>query len=164
MEIIIIDDSLEKAESLEKWIKVCLPASKIEISDCAHDGFGKVVKGCYDLVLLDVMVPYTSKGTPTEEAALWFVTEVHRKLSRAAIPMIIGATQYPDAMKKVEESFGKVLWSIIVIEELTGRWRQELKIVLDLLGSNMIGVSPFAAGKTRLACREPPGHRRLRRS
>lgn len=147
MKVIIVDDVKGKVDALRTWIMECVPGCEVDVADCAHEGIKRIQDQHFDLVVLDVLLPFTSNGTPTAEAAIWFVEEVATQGKAVDVPLVIGATQYPDAKANVETAFGKYLWNVVVVEGKGGVWREELKRVLEYVGSNSDRIQIYSQGR-----------------
>lgn len=147
MKVIIVDDSQDKVEIIRSWVLECVPQCEVQVADCAHEGIRQIQILRFDLVILDVLLPFVSGGSPTEEAAVWFVDEIGSLGNGGDVPLVIGATQYPDAKGKVEAAFGKYLWSVVVVEGRGGAWRMDMKRVLEFVGSTSVQIHLSSQGR-----------------
>jgi nucleoside phosphorylase len=140
VKVLIVDDLDSKAHELKLWILNFEQGADVVRVENAHAGFRALTQDKFDLVLLDLVVPLTAGAIPSEEASVWFVKEVQRKVSDQLFPLIVGTTMYADSLGRLALVFGHHLWSIIYVNENDSRWRQQLSYAVRFARSKSADV------------------------
>lgn len=146
MKVLIVEDSAAKASEISECVLSCHQEIDLIVVDNAHEAFEVIRAWAPRLVILDVMIPFPKDGNPTEEASIWLVREISRKIPRAELPMVVGATQFPDAKRKVEESFGLHLWNVVVVSESDPTWQKWITYAVNYQAN---AETPLVSGVPR---------------
>lgn len=141
MKILIVDDQHAKAAELAKVITSTWSDVEIIHATNAQDGFRILSSGGIALILLDVVLPLGLGDKPTEEGSLWFVREVHRKISGPGLPLIVGTTQFAESLVTVQETFRNYLWCVVHIASSDDRWPRQIHQAVRFAHSNNQRIS-----------------------
>ena len=126
MNILIIDDSIEKVGVINQYINSIAPDALITHVNSAHDGFKVLLETRIDLLLLDIRLPFKSGLEPVDEASIWLLKEIAKKIPQESKPLVIGMTQYPDSQLAAQETFKEYLWSIALVSPIDQHWQRQL--------------------------------------
>lgn len=130
IKILILDDSDRKISCIKKVLVdgCCLEDSNIEVAKSIASGRKAVSKECFDLVLLDLVLPTFDNEDPIEEGGLSFVREIMSAGATVNMPtQIIGLTEKEDAYEKEKEEFQSLLFSVIQCVQGDSGWINQLK-------------------------------------
>ncbi|NLI35245.1 MAG: 5'-methylthioadenosine/S-adenosylhomocysteine nucleosidase [Bacteroidales bacterium] len=130
IKILILDDSEGKIEKIQKVLQegCALDDENIFVAKSVAAGRTLVTQECFDLVLLDLVLPIFKDGDPEENGGLSFIRELMSAGDRVNIPtQIIGLTEKEDAYKKEKEEFQSLLFSIIHCKQSGSEWVGQVK-------------------------------------
>lgn len=134
MKILVVEDTPKKSKLIVDWILECYPDCDWKVIEAAHDAFDYIEKVLPDLVIMDILIPFTKDGITSEEASVWLVKEINRKIVKSIRPLVLGATRFADAKRKVEGVFGRNLWNVVVVDEADNDWKRWIKYAMDYIG------------------------------
>lgn len=129
IKILIIDDSVEKLRSVLDFLeKECnVTDADIDCADTVNAGREYLTVNRYDLLLLDLVLPFNEDDIPSAESGTKFLDEIHYN-PNINIPLhIIGLTEYDQVFKDSAQDFEDKLWSLVNFSLQTNDWKDRLK-------------------------------------
>lgn len=130
IKILILDDSDRKISNIKKvLVDGCgIDEANIKIAKSNASGRKAVTKECFDLVLLDLVLPAFDDEEPEKEGGLSFVREIMSAGASVKMPtQIIGLTEKEDAYAREKEEFQTLLFSVIQCRQSDSEWINQLK-------------------------------------
>lgn len=129
IKILIIDDSVEKLRSVLDFLeKECnVSETDIDCADTVNSGREYLTSNRYDLLLLDLVLPFSEDDTPSAESGTKFLDEIYYN-PNINIPLhIIGLTEYDQAFKDSAQDFDDKLWGLVNFSLQNNDWKDKLK-------------------------------------
>lgn len=129
IKILIIDDSVEKLRSVIDFLeKECnVAGADIDCADTVNSGRECLTSNRYDLLLLDLVLPFSEDDTPSSESGTKFLDEIYYN-PNINIPLhIIGLTEYDQAFKDSAQDFEDKLWGLVNFSLQNNDWKDKLK-------------------------------------
>lgn len=132
IQILVVEDNSAKLENIKKTI---LDNSTIKESDLAIARNIKEAKKflyskCYDLMVLDLVLPIENNDDASAENGLVFLEDIHTSPMIKPPIQIIGLSGFSDLVDQHDEKFKKHLWYLIDYRADSNSWQEQLKSVL----------------------------------
>lgn len=144
LNILIIDDSTIKIERvIQVLTEGCgIPNESIDTGLTVSDGRRAVAKKCYDLVLLDLVLPILQGDEASEDGGISFIREIMSAGSSINVPIqILGLTEKADAYAREKEEFQSLLFNVIHIQQRDNEWVNQLKQTVNYLNRSKDAIS-----------------------
>ncbi|MBV7268951.1 response regulator [Winogradskyella luteola] len=123
MRILITDDDKNKLASILSAINNVSTDLKIDNAMCGKEALRLMLKKKYDLLIIDLNLPFTEIEEPTEGGGKKVVSEIYRRIRTIYVPnYIVGLTQYE---KFVNDYFN--VWKIFHYKNNDTEWIGNLK-------------------------------------
>jgi CheY-like chemotaxis protein len=126
MQILLIDDSLPKLEAITACIKSSVDDDELEIdvADCLAEAVGLVSRTKYDLIVMDLLLPFTKGGQPVDASGEVSQMMSANELNRRSY--VISLSEYKGLVDEQKENF--LLKGIILqhYDEGNGAWQKTL--------------------------------------
>lgn len=145
IKILIIDDSIEKLRVVLNFLENECSVSETDV-DCAETinvGREYLTKKRYDLLLLDLVLPFSDNDTPSSESGLKFLDEIYYNPNINIPVHIIGLTEYDDAFKESAQDFEDKLWGLVNFSLQNNDWRDKLRSKVFYLQSTKKNYREF---------------------
>lgn len=129
IKILIIEDNIEKLRIIHAFLETECSVSENEINyaETVNEGRDLLVKNRYDLLLLDLVLPFHEGDSPLAESGTKFLDEIYYN-PNIYIPLhIIGITEYDQAFKDSAQDFDDKLWSLVNFNLQNSDWKDKLK-------------------------------------
>lgn len=132
IQILILDDSLEKRDSLKSVILPLFPQGEINIEDacCLVDGREKLQSKTYDMLILDMVLP-EHIGEQNDEmnrrGGVELLEEIYINQSIKKPVQIIGLTEYEEEFAEQQKEFKDKLWYLLFYSRRNTEWKIQLK-------------------------------------
>ncbi|MCC6182606.1 MAG: hypothetical protein IT237_12310 [Bacteroidia bacterium] len=99
----------------------------IDCADTVNSGREYLTGNRYDLLLLDLVLPFNEDDTPSAESGTKFLDEIYYN-PNINIPLhIIGLTEYDQAFKDSAQDFEDKLWNLVNFSLQNNDWKDKLK-------------------------------------
>jgi adenosylhomocysteine nucleosidase len=124
MKILIIDDEETKAEAIKRAIDGTLDSFQsrfISIADSLSNAIRLVSVIKFDLIVLDLMLPYLSRGTPDARAGLELLRQLRSESGPNSSTTVIGLSAFPEEILDSRARFEE-LGVLITKFDLDGAW------------------------------------------
>ena len=151
IKILIIDDSVEKLRVVLNFLEKECSVSEEEI-DCAetiNEGREYLTKNRYDLLLLDLVLPFSEDDTPSSESGTKFLDEIYYNPNINIPVHVIGLTEYDDAFKESAQDFEDKLWGLVNFSLQNNDWRDKLKSKVFYLQSTKKNYREFIENENK---------------
>lgn len=125
MRVLVVDDSAEKAANVLQAITAALPEGSLAettVKASMSEAVGALASQKFDLIVLDLMVPYIPGGKTDRTAGLELLRQVRgpEALSRNAV--VIGLSAFPDEVSLVRPEFDSN--AVVLLEyDRAGAWK-----------------------------------------
>lgn len=127
MKILIIDDDKIKLASILQAIQEVADNCSIDNAICGKEALRLMSKKRYDLLIIDLNLPFTEDEEPSEEGGRKVVNEIYRNVGKIYVPnYIVGLTQYEDF---VNNYFN--VWKVFHYKSNDTEWVGNLKKLLS---------------------------------
>lgn len=149
MRIIVLEDTAAK---LKKIISALLAAgvmrNEIDTAVCAYSAREMLRENSYDLLLLDVLIPFRQEDDPDAKVCIELVDDLHADGDYILPKHIVGLTAYDDGMVEAHDAFNGRLWNVIRVSDSDSSWVERVKNCVIYLRS------AYASGRVRASSAE----------
>lgn len=132
IQILLLDDSKDKRESLKDVIYPLLPQGEILIEEacCLVDGREMLQEKTYDMLILDMVLPERSEDQEREmnrRGGVELLNEIYINQSIKKPIQIIGLTEFEDEFSEQQKEFKDKLWYLLFYSRKNNDWKIQLK-------------------------------------
>lgn len=134
MKILIIDDNPRRYSVLaEQLDQKGLEKSDYIIVDCVSSAEELLKTNYYDLIVLDILIPYFNYGEADKEVSLDFFNYLHSDDCNHKPEKIIGITSDRSVLEDTQSKFQAYTWQIIEYSDINLEWLNTLLAYIDYL-------------------------------
>ncbi|MBZ3765977.1 hypothetical protein [Bacillus cereus] len=138
LKVLVIDDDGNKTGMIRRELTnfQFLNDSDISTVQCIQDGI-KALRECqFDVIILDINLPYRFGDTPDPEGGLKLLKRAMGDSRKYKLPKeVIGLTEHDASMKLVVEYFEDNLFSLIKYDRTSLKWVEQIKNKLSYIKS-----------------------------
>lgn len=137
MRVLVIDDDETKSAAIVDALKQSLGDERghaVTIVSTLANAIRVLGQFSFDLIVLDLMLPYLSDGPADSRAGLELLRQLRSEEGKNRTTSVIGISAFPDEVASAREKFD-ALGVLIVSFDDEGLWRQPLLNVLAEAGS-----------------------------
>lgn len=139
IQILILDDSQDKRNSLKSVIQPLFPQGEIVIDEasCLVDGRELLQTKAYDMLILDMVLPEHREGLEIEmnrRVGVELLEEIYINQSIKKPIQIIGLTEYEEEFSEQQKEFKDKLWYLLFYSRKNNEWKIQLKDKVCQLG------------------------------
>lgn len=128
MNILIVDDAPSKRELLQKFLHSLGGTSwRIDLTTCAREARDAVNSRTYDLLLIDLVLPASSKGEPRADVGFELLQEF---VEDGRASRIVGVTSNLEALDDYANEFRQLAEMLLLVDGVDEEWRESLKSVV----------------------------------
>ncbi len=128
MKILIAEDNNDKVTKLIGALTDCgLSRDDIHVAYTIFDTKRELRDQCFDLLILDVLLPNRAGDEPRQAGTLDLLTELSDRATLRKPKHIIGLTAYDDALKEAGPAFVARTWTMIKYSPDKEEWREQVK-------------------------------------
>lgn len=129
LEILIIDDNVNKIDALRKVMNPLYAEGDIQIeeSHTIADARELMRVKAYDLVILDMVIPELEGEDPSHTGGVDFLDEIDNNNSVLRPLQIIGLTEYETEYNTQQAQFRDRLWHLLYFSQKQLDWKHQLK-------------------------------------
>ncbi|WP_170411330.1 phosphorylase family protein [Ruegeria atlantica] len=131
MKVLIVEDNPEKLASVQQEVSSRFSdfATTIDAADCLSEASKLIYERTYDLIILDLMLPFRHGDTPTDvsEEVLDLVKGSSNNQSTNAIAL----TGFDDLVDTRIRSFAEAGIGLVLFDEERQQWKQTLALELE---------------------------------
>ncbi|MBB5353673.1 nucleoside phosphorylase [Haloferula luteola] len=132
----IVEDNLEKAESLRKFLEEkCLSAEDSHVTwSCILDALAGLMTRSVDLLILDIVLPLRNgDNEPLQDGGSVLLTEIHSRESIKRPRFILGLTEYQAVAVKTSDVFNDFNWHLVEYSSANDRWKHRVSLAVEHL-------------------------------
>lgn len=139
IQILLLDDSNDKRESLKSVILPLFPHGEILIEEayCLVDGREMLQTKTYDMLILDMVLPEHRGDQEIEmnrRGGVELLEEIYINQSIKKPIQIIGLTEFEDEFSGQQKEFKDKLWYLLFYSRKNNDWKTQLKDKVCQLG------------------------------
>lgn len=129
IKVLIIEDNLEKLKRVIAFLESeCnIPENEIDCANYIVSGRDFLYSGHYDLLLLDLVLPWSETDKPSEESGTKFLDEIYYNPNINIPVHIIGLTEFNNVFNDSIKDFEDKLWGLINFNIQNTDWIDKLK-------------------------------------
>ncbi|MDC5626367.1 hypothetical protein RFW85_03415 [Acinetobacter sp. 12966] len=134
MNILIIDDNPRRyGELANKLDEMGVAKTDYKIVDCVNSAEDLVRENYYDLIVLDILIPYYNYGEADKQVSLDFFYYLHSDECVKKPEKIIGITSDRSVLENTQSKFQAFTWQIIEYSDSNSEWLNILLAYIDYL-------------------------------
>ncbi|TKI98777.1 response regulator [Bacillus cereus] len=136
--VLVIDDDGSKTRTIRQELTnfQFLNDSDISTVQCSQDAIKALREFQFDVIILDINLPYRFGDTPDPEGGLKLLQRAMGDGRKYKLPKeVIGLTEHDTSMQLVEEYFGNNLFSLIKFDRTSLKWVEQIKNKLSYIKS-----------------------------
>lgn len=127
MKILIIDDNPRRYSELATQLNnLGLTRDDYKIVDCVNTAEDLVKSNYYDLIILDILIPYYNYGEADKQVSLDFFDYLHSDECTHKPEKIIGITSDISILENTQSKFQAFTWHIIKYSDSDHAWLETL--------------------------------------
>lgn len=133
MRILLVDDGGNKAKALRTYLGNDPQFSKVELVD-VDTGFEarRIMRAqSFDILILDILLPWRSSDTPSAEGSLKLLDSVVEDDTLQAPRQVVGLSADVDAAAAASDRFKAYTWTVLHFDETGTSW-------LEALGASIV--------------------------
>lgn len=145
IKILIIEDNIAKLKRVVSFLNdICnIKDENISYADNIRAGREYLISHQYDLLLLDLVLPFNEGDEPSSSAGSKFLDEIHYN-PNINIPIhIIGLTEFDNVFSAYVEQFEDKLWGLINFDLGSTDWMDKLKTKIFYLQNYKLKYKEF---------------------
>lgn len=129
MKVLIVEDNKDKAldvaSFLENEAKI-LNGSDISFAENLSDAVRAVSVEKYDLVILDLMLPYFSDGQADSQSGIEILRQMRKERGKNIATTVVGLSAFPDELENSRKAFEK--YGILLTSyDSEGKWKDVVR-------------------------------------
>tara|TARA_R110001606_G_scaffold7202_1_gene31985 strand:- start:630 stop:1871 length:1242 start_codon:yes stop_codon:yes gene_type:complete len=136
LNILIVDDNADKTANIKKLIYEIPEINKTDIKvvpDIKSATLALLENDNYDLLLLDLFIPFEFGDAPSPEIGVDFLNQIEIDDDIKVPYHIIGITAHVDQIDEYQADFEKSLWRLIEYIDGTEDWKDVLRNKIEYL-------------------------------
>jgi nucleoside phosphorylase/CheY-like chemotaxis protein len=124
MKILIVDDNFERATALKSRLVSRVVRSAIDVEICSHALSARTTLAttAFDLLILDVMLPFRPGDEPSDSTSITLLTELSETSNMSKPRQVIGLTAYEAAERTVASDFAERAWTLVREDSHNDDW------------------------------------------
>ena len=129
IKVLIIEDNIEKLKRINSFLEQECSVNEKDIHYAENVSRGRelLIEGQYDLLLLDLVLPFNEGDDPSAESGAKFLDEIYYN-PNINIPIhIIGLTEFDTVFRQYLQDFEDKLWGLINFKLQNNDWSDKLK-------------------------------------
>lgn len=133
MKILVVEDEDKKAEDVSQFLMLCTGddvVSQIDRSAYLGEAIRLVSSSRYDLIVLDLMLPYLADGEASSRAGVELLQQIRLAGGLNATTAVVGLSAYPDEVAEYRNKFDDA--GVLIVKYNVGDgWKATLARVVD---------------------------------
>ncbi|MEH7435757.1 phosphorylase family protein [Bacillus thuringiensis] len=125
MKILVVEDDNVKSQDIQSVFDIFTDVS-VEIQTCTFKAKERLARNHYDLMILDMNLPFEEDGDSQEFAGFMLLKEIQNVQHLKKPGDIIVLTSYDELIKKYEEEIGKGLFVAIKYDVYSVEWKERI--------------------------------------
>lgn len=126
--VLIVDDNAQKIEHVKNAIMsgYDIPCELIDIATCQCEGREMMTKKAYDIVILDLVLPFGKGEDPERDGGIKFLRLVEQNTNTNLPLQVIGLTEYEEEYVSSREAFNNFLFQLVLRKQGDNAWREDV--------------------------------------
>lgn len=134
LRILLVDDAPDKLALIKSLVlSRDGGADSIEVAECGLDARERLAAKQFDLLLVDIALPFREGDAPDVRGGLNLLVELERSSRFFKPPNVLALTGYPELRVEFEQRFNNGVWSIDLFDPADSGWRDRLQAKLSYL-------------------------------
>ena len=128
MKILLVDDNNERVGRILRYFAADGVAQRDEVGVCsnASDARDKLEGEQYDLLILDILLPYRAGDNPSAESSLSLLIKIVDTNELYKPGQIVGLTAYSEEAALTSKTFQDHTWTVLPSDETSDEWLARL--------------------------------------
>lgn len=136
MKILVVEDTQAKLKKIIKALTdIGVVRDDIDTAGCSYSARQHLRVGVYDLLLLDVLIPFRQEGDPDSQVCIDLIDDICAGGDYFLPKQIVGLTAYDEGLVDAFEAFNGRLWNVIKVEDTDSSWVDRVKNCVNYLRS-----------------------------
>lgn len=136
MRILVVEDTQAK---LKRIVAVLLETGvareDVDVAECSYSARQFLRGNCYDLLLLDVLIPFRQEDDPDASVCIQLLDDISEGGDYIRPRHIVGLTAYDEGIADAGDTFGEMLWNVIKVSDTESAWVERVKNCVGYLRS-----------------------------
>lgn len=135
IKVLIVDDSPQKTNQVRETIMAGynIPDDMIDTASSQCEGRDKMSKEAYDVVILDLVLPFAANEEPEPDGGIKFLRLIEQNSTTKLPLQVIGLTEYEEEYNNNKEEFNKFLFQLVLRKQGESAWRDDLLRVVGFV-------------------------------
>lgn len=125
MKILIVEDDIVKSQDIQS-IFDDFPDVSVEVQTCIFKAKEKLAKNYYDLMILDMNLPFEEGGDSQEFAGFMLLTEIRSVQHLKKTSDIIILTSYEELIQRYQKDIAKGVFVAIKYDVYSDDWKEKI--------------------------------------
>lgn len=132
IQILIVEDNKHKQDNIKNVIldNNCIELSDIQFASCTKDARKLLYKNCYDLMILDLVLPVEPDSDADAKYGAQFLDEILINPAIKPPIHIVGLSGFNDKVIEYHDQFKMKLWNLIDYRADSEIWQDQLKTII----------------------------------
>lgn len=136
MKILVVEDTQAKLKKIMAALaEAGVARDDIDTADCSYSARHHLRLNNYDLLLLDVLIPFRQEGDPDSQVCIDLIEDICAGGEYYLPRQIVGLTAYDEGIVEAFDAFNGRLWNVIKVEESDSTWTERVKNCVNYLRS-----------------------------
>jgi len=123
MRILIVDDNAERMGQLVPFVVGCgIDRGCIDVESSGIGARDQLSRYLYDLVIIDVMLPFRAEEQPSHTSAVALLTEISETNNLRKPRYILGLTAFDEIEQRISPEFSQRAWLLLRTSDLNQDW------------------------------------------
>ncbi|WP_395166205.1 hypothetical protein [Klebsiella pneumoniae] len=137
MKIVIVDDQLNRYRTFkDEIINLGISQDSLFFFNNVEAAENFLTSNGCDLLILDILLPYSNFSEPDSKTSLDFLFEIHQGTELNKPLKIIGLTADKSINNKVIETFSAYTWNVVEYDATDDNWKAQIKTCIEYILSN----------------------------
>lgn len=137
MKIVIVDDQLNRYRTFkDEIINLGISQDSLFFFNNVEAAENFLTSNECDLLILDILLPYSNFSEPDSKTSLDFLFEIHQGTELNKPLKIIGLTADKSINNKVIETFSAYTWNVVEYDATDDNWKAQIKTCIEYILSN----------------------------
>lgn len=133
--VLIVDDNAQKTEQVKNAIIAGynIPSDMIDTATCQCGGREKMTEKAYDVVILDLVLPFGEGEDPEPDGGIKFLRLLEQNFNTKLPLQVVGLTEYEDEYINRRDAFNNFLFQLVLRKQGDNSWRDDVLRVIGFV-------------------------------
>lgn len=144
MKILVVEDNNEKVEKIIRRLSelAFINRDDIDVAFTGLDARKYLGSISYDLMILDILLPFRAGDLPKSETAIDLLTELRDRNSLKKPRQLIGLTAFDEGIQALSPIFMQQAWAIVKYSVESTDWGDQILRAVEWINSSERQTSP----------------------